>query len=135
MNEIKIEVGQVWMNTVYLNTIKLLDSFVSDDEDNFVVRFTNAFGKVRGNSITTKGIREHYTLITNADGSDVKQYRDINVWEAMRLLGEAREPIPVQVRDIGEWYDGVLVGVDVGGDHPFVTVGGEGWKHCRVEVK
>ena len=53
----------------------------------------------------------------------------------MRLLGEAKAGIPVQMKDYYKWHDEILVGAKDGCDYPFVDTIMKGWKRCRVEVK
>ena len=137
MNEIKIEVGQVWGHTAEDYQIEILKGYTDiDGQHRFAVLCTWCNGSITAHSQSDEYLHEDYTLIKNADGSDVKQYRDINVWEAMRLLGEAREPIAVQVRycDADEWVDEILIGAQADRAYQFIT-GDNAWKQCRIEVK
>ena len=139
MNEIKREVGQVWRNKIAALELEILKGYIdSDGQHRFAVLYTWDDGTIRGGHQSEEHIYKNYTLITNADGTpyqEPKQYREIDVWEAMRLLGEAREPIDVQMRDSGEWNNRKLIGALVNTEFPFVNECRGGWRQCRIEVK
>ena len=139
MSEIKIEIGQFWESKSDVLKVEILKAYTTrDGESRFAVMLKWDYGVTQVGSRTEEAIRGQFKLITNADGTpyqEPKQYRDINVWEAMRLLGEAREPILVQVRDSGEWYNKRLVGAIGNADFQFKDTNGHEWKQCRIEVK
>ncbi len=139
MNEIKREIGQVWKHNTESHQVELLKGYTNhNDQHRFITMCTWDAGTIEAGSRSDEYLHEDYTLITNADGTpyqEPKQYREIDVWEAMRLLGEAREPIAVQVKDSGEWYDEILTGALRNADFQFKDPYGNGWKQCRIEVK
>jgi hypothetical protein len=132
---IKIEVGQVWKSTEdeYANQPDY-EAEVLKVWDGNVAYYHKALDAVNQTSI------EEFTsvakLIKNADGTPI--WREIDKWEAMRLLGEAREPIECQVsdNDIEEWTHTELVGVNMLHHLDEWFIGSDkSYEQCRVEVK
>ena len=134
MRKPKVEVGQMWKQDTYKDQITILTGFINGAEKGWVyLRRSHGLAKWSGGGILEQAILDNYTLIQNADGTPVKQWREVTAKELL-LEGFSEFPLPCQVRDEDgeEWEDVELIGVSE-------FYGFEARKsfreHCRIEVK
>jgi len=128
-----IEVGQVWQDGI--NTREVLKVLQNGRiACYFLVSSGDGIASMPVSSFT-KG----YHLIKSADGTPVKQWREIDPHEGMIAVGQNKGPIQCRVKGsvpsdavVNEWTLAELVYVE-DGDYPFVTAEGD-FKYCQIEV-
>jgi len=132
MSKQKIEVGQVWkdsggtyevIKTYERNGVKMVGFFEPEDQ-------------LVSSMPVSSFIDDDTVLIQNADGTPVKQWRNVTPYELMRMLGEAKASIPCRVCSVDiPWRYMKIHHVYPCTQTPFRSVSGVGWKHCQIEVK
>ena len=130
--EIEIEVGQVWKSNYEDATRRVLVIL----KDGRIGYHYIARDEIVGDT-SRDYLRRHNTLIKNADGTPIKQWKEIDAYEGMLLIGTAKEPICCQMRDNmkGKWQDRRLTCTDPRSEFPFSDTSEYDWVLCRVEVK
>ena len=136
MTNIKLEVGQVWIDSQGC-TRKVLVMWGELDSHQVGYFFSATNGTSCIGSMLCRDLAEDYTLITNPDGTPhtpPKKYKELTPAEAMRLLADAGEGIDAEFTDISNsWTPSKLIGTSYI-DFSFVDQDEAVWKRCRIEV-
>ncbi len=137
MSKIKLEVGQVWIDSQGC-TRKVLVMWGELDSHQVGYFFSTTNGTNSIGSMLCRDFAEDWTLITNAEGTPVekpKKYKELTPVEAMRLLADAGEPVECEFRKHGPWIKSSLTGVSlIIPNYPFSDADNNVYKRCRIEV-
>ena len=137
MTNIKLEVGQVWIDSQGC-TRKVLVMWGELDSHQVGYFFSTTNGTNCIGSMLCRDFAEDWTLITNAEGTPVekpKKYKELTPVEAMRLLADCNpdDAIECELSDSGDWLASQLMGSSHG-RFPFMDTDNNVWKRCRIEV-
>ena len=131
MSNQEIKVGQVWKANYADATRRVLVIL----EDRIWYHYIGD-GEMVGD-LSRDSFRYLNTLIQDAKGNLIKQWKEIDAYEGMILIGTARKDIHCQVRDNtnGKWLDCRLNYTIPWKEFPFIDTSETDWMFCRVEVK
>ena len=137
MTNIKLEVGQVWIDSQGC-TRKVLVMWGELDSHQVGYFFSATNGTSCIGSMLCRDLAEDYTLITNADGTPhtpPKKYKELTPMDAMIELVRRNGVFECQVSHGNNWIDATLTGIDLDREvvsHFFSEEGA--YENCRIEV-